>query len=472
MLSSQSYLQSLKPGQIDSLTQMLNREGWMSYAQTLLTENTTSTSDLNPSAKAILFIDLDRFKWVNDSLGHDSGDELLRQVSEVIKNGLDEPSTEEEDSVLFNLPGRMGGDEFVALVQSPNAVVKIEQIANRLIETLSQPFNLRAAEVEIGASIGIARYPQDSHKLEDLLKFADLAMYRAKHSGRNQLVFYQPEMIRQIEYRREVQSYLRKALNEELLDLCYEPIYDLHNKQVHAIEASLDFEQCEWLATLDQSSIFAIADESQVAIQLSQWMIEQGLKFIQKLSESEVDIGLVMPVRPGHFHQKDFVSWLEDRLEEYEIAPENLILSLNETCLNVQRFPVEKQLTALSKLGVEISAQSYGSGNLSPLRLHDWPINRLHLSSMFVSEITHKRSMEAIATALIHMGLTLNKKVIAYGVRTADQQSFLMSQQCVLMQGPYFGEPLSVAETEVLLMKSLQSDDEISPFEDLFLDDY
>ena len=378
---------------IDSLTQMPNRAGWLAMAEEALHKDSTN--------KAVLFIDLDRFKWVNDSLGHDAGDELLQLVSESIKSVLQDTSVNLNTSDSINIPGRMGGDEFVVLLQGSESLIQVEEIASRIVDVISQPIALKEAEVEIGASIGVANYPQDSKSLNDLLKFADLAMYRAKHSGRNQVVFYQPEMIRQIEFRRNKQFAIRKVLKEGSLRLDFQPIYDCNQQEIVAVEAILNLENSPALSSLDSAEVFSIADESQVAIQLSEWMIEEGLAFIQRLDKSELNISLVAPVRPSHFHQKTFADWLAEQLESYELTPENLILSLNDACLNVQRFPVEKQLKTLSKLGVEVAVQSFGSGNLSPLRLHDWPIDRLHLSSMFVTEITNKRSMESMAIALI-----------------------------------------------------------------------
>lgn len=445
---------------IDSLTQMPNRAGWLAAAESALVDG---------SAKAILFMDLDRFKWVNDSLGHDAGDELLRVVSQTIKNQLNSDSEQPTDN---DIVGRMGGDEFVILLQNKNSIAQLEQLANQLIEKISQPIALASAEVEIGASIGVAHYPQDSHELTDLLKFADLAMYRAKHSGRNQLVVYQPEMIRQIEYRRDIQTALRQALNDGLLTLEYQAIFNCQHAQVVAVEAYLNCDELSNLSALDQAEVFAIADESQVSVQLSKWMLQSGLAYLQELDESLDDLSLVVEVRPTHFHQKGFVDWLAETLEFYEIAPERLILNLNETCLNAQRFPVQKQLQELSKLGVEVAVQSFGVGNLSPLRLHDWPVDRLHLSSLFVAEITNKRSMEAMAVALIQMGHTLNKKVVAYGVKTAEQQAMLMSQQCFLMQGPFLGETLSAQEMESLLMGDSHHDNHNDNYLDEFSDDF
>jgi EAL domain-containing protein (putative c-di-GMP-specific phosphodiesterase class I) len=231
-----------------------------------------------------------------------------------------------------------------------------------------------------------------------------------------------------------------------------------------AIEAMLCVEKSQKLNALEQAEIFSIADESQVAGQLSEWMLDQALNFLNFQANSDVQVAMVVPVRPAHFHQKQFVDWLSERIESLEFPPQNLVLSLNENCLNAQRFPVEKQLKLLSKLGVEIAVQNFGSGNLSPLRLHDWAIDWLFLSSLFVTEITNKRSMESMAMALIQMGQTLNKKVVAYGVRSAEQQAFLLSQHCNLMQGPYLNEPMAAADMELLLLNGVVDNDESHTF--------
>jgi len=385
-------------------------------------------------------------------------------VSETLKHIIKTDDTSQAQ--LQNMVGRMGGDEFVVLLQAGDSVEQPEKIANDIVKALSQPMQLKQSEVEIGASIGVSHYPQDGKGLTELLKFADIAMYRAKHSGRNQVVFYQPEMIRRIEYCRGIQTDLRKALKEELLTLNYQPIYNCQTREIIAVEAILNLEHCQSFHTLEQAELFSIADESQVSILLGEWMFEEALEFMRCQKESDVQASLVVPVRPTHFHQKGFVDWLSELLENHEFPPENLVLSLNEGCLNAQRFPVEKQLKQIAKLGVEVAVQRFGSGNLSPLRLHDWPIDHLHLSSLFVTEITNKRSMESMAMALIQMGHTLNKKVVAYGVRSAEQQAFLISQHCYLMQGPFLNEPMNAVDMESMLISGVEDQETISYLED------
>lgn len=425
----------------DSLTQVLNREGWLAKAK--------DSIDHGSEAKAILFIDLDRFKFVNDSLGHKAGDLLLQMVAQLIEAEVDSPT---------DFVGRIGGDEFVVLLQKEQSVVNVEKIANRIIYSLSQPILLDTTEVEIGASIGISLLPTDSSDLAELLKYADLAMYRAKNSGRNQMVFFHQKMIKKIEYRRRIQTLLRKALREELLELNYLPVFDVQNNSITGAELHVSCSQIPELQSLDQEELFAIADESQVAISLSEWMLARGCEFLQRMQESELVVDIIVPIRPTHFHQNGFIEWLEVLLGQYEQSAENIVLQLNDSSLNAQRFPVEKQLYELQKLGVEVAVQNFGTGHLSPLKLHDWPIGQLNLSPTFTNEMTNKRSIASMAEALVQMGQMLNKKVVASGVTSFDQQEMLMTLNCYLMKGPLFSEPLSESNFERLCIHPMDQD--------------
>ncbi len=462
-------MNTLKATQIDGLTQIANRAGWLAFAQECL--DSQAGSDIN-TLKAVLFIDLDRFKWVNDSLGHDAGDRLLQKVACLIESCL-VLEGEQVDRV-----GRFGGDEFVVLVQHPSSMARLDALSNTIVKYLSQPICLgggscdESTEVEIGASIGVAHYPQDARELDSLLKFADLAMYRAKHSGRNQVVFYKPEMMQQIERRRQVQVQLRKALKQQQLTLDYLPVFDTQSQEMVAIEAKLNFLECAELMSLDATQLLSIAEESQVGIVLGEWMVTETIRFCAQLQQEGVEIACAIEVRPCHFQQKEFVGWLTELLDDYAVSPELVILSLSEGCLNSQRFSVMTHLTDLSKLGVDIAIRSFGAGNWSLLRLHDWPIDRLSLSPRFVQEVSHNKVIATLTATLIEMGLTLNKKVIACGVSSAEQVAFLNSHGCYLMQGSYLSEALSEIEIEAYLVQGLAGGDRgISPYYDPILEE-
>ncbi len=463
-------MNTLKVTQIDALTQIANRAGWLTFAQDCLESQTGSDTN---HLKAVLFIDLDRFKWVNDSLGHDAGDRLLQKVARLIESCL-VLEGEQADRV-----GRFGGDEFVVLVQHPSSIARLDALSNAIVKCLSQPICLHrsascdeSTEVEIGASIGVSYYPQDARELEALLKYADLAMYRAKHSGRNQVVFYKPEMMRQIEQRRQVQVQLRKALKQQQLTLDYLPVFDTQSQEMVAIEAKLNFAECAELMNLDAVQLLSIAEESQVGVVLGEWMVAETIRFCAQLQQEGVEIACAIEIRPCHFQQKEFVNWLTELLDDYGVPPELVILSLSEGCLNSQRFSVMAHLTELSKLGVDIAIRSFGAGNWSLLRLHDWPIDRLSLSPRFVQEVSHNKVIATLTATLIEMGLTLNKKVIACGVSSAEQVAFLNSYGCYLMQGPYLSEALSEVDIEAYLAQGLAGDDRgVSPYYDPILEE-
>ncbi len=439
--------------QKDALTQMANRAGWLARVQQIL-DNQPSSKVL-PLKAAVLFIDLDRFKWVNDSLGHKSGDMLLQNVARLIESCL---ILEGEHA---DIPGRLGGDEFVVWVQHSKSIMRVEVLANRIVQALAQPICLSEAgcdertEVEIGASIGVAYYPHDAQTVDELLKQADLAMYRAKHSGRNQVVVYTPEMLRQIERRRQVQIQLRRALKQQCLTLNYTPIVDAKNQVVEAIEATLNVSDYFEQEGLDETQLLEIVESSQIGVVLGEWMISETIRFCAQLLQEGVETLCSIEVRPSLFQQKEFVGWLTEQLETYALPPEWLVLSLSEGCLNSQRFSVSTQLKALSRLGVEIAIRSFGSGNWSLLRLHDWPIDRLNLSAQFIQAMTHDKVMATLTETLIEMGLTLNKKVVACGVENAEHMAFLNSYGCHLVQGPYLSEALSEQDIEAYLVQNL-----------------
>ena len=436
---------------IDDLTGLQGRGGWLEKAQSILSSD--------ESHKVIFYIDLDRFKFVNDSLGHDAGDVVLRKAAETLITQV---------APELDLVGRMGGDEFVILLTSPLSVARAEDIANNIIHHLSQPISIDTSEVEIGASIGISHYPKDSTSLEELLKFSDLAMYRAKHSGRNQQVTFHELMIKKIKYRREIQTYIRKALKEGTLNPVFQPIIDTRKQQMVSVELRIDCNESDGLYGLEQEELFNIADESQVAVELGEWMFDQSLQFLIEMQEAQEEIEIITPIRPGHFQQKNFVSWLSQRLEEAQVPPEHLVLQFSDQVFNSMRFPVQRRLHALSNLGVLIAVQNFGTGQLSPMKLHDWPISQVHLSYAFVSEMTVKNSIASMTAALIQMGLMLNKQVVACGVSSLEQQAMLYSHQCYLMQGPLFGENLTQSELEKQRFETLN---DLNYLDDDYLDD-
>ena len=446
--------------QLDPLTQLPNRAGWMQATQLAIAP---SQNLAKPDSKAILFIDLDRFKWVNDTLGHEAGDELLVEVASRLLNEVD-LNCETPDLV-----GRIGGDEFVVLIQSPSSFVELERIAQCMIDSLAESIQLKAGEADIGASIGIARYPQDAHDVDELLSLADLAMYRAKNSGRNQWVLYHPEMIRQIKRRQNLQAKIREGIRNDGFQLRFRPVFDSQNQQIIALHVLLKCDDDE-LEGLELEDLYAISDESQLGVRLGKRLITKSLDCLQELNAIGIDLPFIIDMRPGLFQQRGLVDWLEAEIEQSETSPEQIILAMNERCLNTQRFSVQQQLKGLDKLGCELAIQDFAGGQWSLQQLHDWPISQLHLSGTFVQSMLQNRSMEALAEAVLNLGRTLNKKVVAYCVNSGDQQAFLKSYHCDWMHGNWLGEVLEWDEVVSEIARNRHAPKRDYD-EELFLDD-
>jgi len=269
-------------------------------------------------------------------------------------------------------------------------------------------------------------------------------------------VLYNPEMTRQIQRRQNLQNKIRDALRHDGFELKFKPVLSVQTQQVVALYAVIRGEDSA-LEELEPEELNAISDESQLGVKLGQWIVEASLNFLKEMRELGLDLPIIVNMRPGHFQQRNLVDWLEDQLDQYDVSPEQLILAMNERCLNSNRFAVQQQLKALDKLGCELAVQDFASGQWSLQQLHDWPISQLHLSSLFVQNMLQSRSMEALAEAVLNLGHTLNKKVVAYGVNSVDQQEFLNSYHCDWMHGSWFGELLERDEVVNVITESRNS---------------
>lgn len=453
--------------QLDALTQLPNRAGWMQATQLAFAHDQQASDEASPSktrhSKAMLFVDLDRFKWVNDTLGHEAGDELLCEVATRLLNEVDLNASPPD------MVGRLGGDEFVVLLQAPDSMLKVEQIAQRMIDSLSESFELQAGEADIGGSIGISSYPQDGREVEALLSLADLAMYRAKHSGRNQWVRYNSEMTRQIKRRQMLQGKIRDAVRNDGFELRFCPVYDAQAEHIVALHAVVHCQDPE-LNELEVEAFYSISDESQLGVRLGQWIIQASLDSLENMSAVGVDLPLIVDMRPGLFQQRDLVDWLEEQIETRDVSAEQLLLAMNERCLNTQRFAVHEQLKLISKLGCELAIQDFATGQWSISQLHDWPISQLHLSPVFVQGMLQNHSTEALAEAVLSLGHTLNKKVVAYGVHSDEHQAFLKTYRCAWIQGEWLGAVLDLDEVinQVAYNRQRSDSDTADPY---FLDD-
>jgi diguanylate cyclase (GGDEF)-like protein len=390
---------------------------------------------------AVLLLDLDRFKDVNDTLGHPAGDQLLRGVAERLKFCL-----REEDA-----PARIGGDEFAVILSNLRSPEQAAAVARKILERLSQPFVLEGRQVHIGASIGITVSPDDAADVDQLLRNADLALYRAKTEGRNAHRFYASDMTVQVEARRALEHDLRRALEHDELFLEYQPEYDLRTSHPVGAEALLRW-QHPTRGLLMPEVFIPVAETAGLISLLGRWVLQRVASqrrawrdadfppfFIAiNVSLSQCRHGDLKKVIEETQTRNSDLSWLEIEVTEHLFLPPGA-----EDCIVTLR--------SLSKLGVTIAIDDFGTGYSSLGRLRDLPVDKIKIDRAFVAELGIRPSADKIVRAMITLAKSLDITVTAEGVETEEQLAFLTMEGCDCAQGNYLGLPLPPEQFATIL---------------------
>jgi diguanylate cyclase (GGDEF)-like protein/PAS domain S-box-containing protein len=401
---------------------------------------------------AVLFVDLDRFKQINDSMGHPQGDLLLQHVSSRLGKEI------RNDDTL----ARIGGDEFVLLLEGINKVDTFTHAAQKLIALFDEPFILDQQEVNISASIGIAIYPEDGQESTTLLRNADAAMYRAKEIGRDNYQFYTQELTKNALARVAMESRLRHALDRGELYLVYQPQVALSNGAIIGAESLLRWQSPD-LGLVSPATFIPFAEESGLIHSIGQWVLSkacrQGRLWLdQGYSLEHIAVNISgMQIQRGNL-----VDEVTKALEESRLPPERLELEVTEGFIMEDPEFAIKQLSVLRDLGVMLSIDDFGTGYSSLSYLKRLPIDKLKIDQSFVRDIPKDQDDMAITNAVIAMGHTLGLAVIAEGIETDVQVKFLTSRGCKEGQGYLFSKPLPADEFKKLLCKQSQIDDEQS----------
>jgi len=397
---------------------------------------------------ALLFIDLDHFKTLNDSLGHDIGDLLLQQVAERLISCVREGDT----------VSRLGGDEFVVMLehlstQAIEAAAQAEGVAEKILTALNKPFNLAEHEYHNTASIGIALFNDQSQSQEDLLKHADIAMYQAKKTGRNALCFFDPKMQDAIRARMSLENDLRKALKKKEFQLHYQI-------QVNGAGQALGAEALiRWIhptrGLISPYHFIPLAEDTGLILPIGQWVLETACAQLKAWEENPLthDLTLSINVSAKQFNQSDFVKQVQATLQHYEINPSLLNLELTESIIidNIDHIIVT--MIALQALGVHFELDDFGTGYSSLQYLKQLPLHQLKIDQSFVRDIIEDNSDQAIIRTIIAMAGSLNLEVIAEGVETDNQLAFLINYGCNHFQGYLFGKPVPIEVFEAALKK-------------------
>ena len=390
----------------------------------------------NGQRLAVLYLDLDRFKPVNDSLGHAAGDRLIQDVAERLRTCLREGDT----------VARLGGDEFTLLLPGVSQVVDAARVAEKVLDTLRVPFQIEGREIFATASIGISLYPEDGHDVETLVKNADAAMYRAKQQGRDNYQLYTPALNATALERLALESSLRHALAKNELVIHYQPVLDLATGHVQAMEALLRWQHPE-LGLLPPAEFISLAEVTGLIIAFGPWVLRTACAQTREWQEAgHAELGVAVNLSARQFQHPDLVAQVRRALEETKLDPAFLELEITESSAMHGEAAVHT-LRELKALGVRIAIDDFGTGYSSLSYLRRFPIDTLKIDRSFIADITRDPDDAAIATAVIALAHTLKLRVVAEGVETEEQVAFLSARRCDRVQGFLFGAPLPAEDS-------------------------
>ncbi|MDH5473699.1 MAG: EAL domain-containing protein [Gammaproteobacteria bacterium] len=417
----------------DALTGLGNRIMMMDRL-----EHALDSANRNEHMVGILFLDLDRFKNINDSLGHSVGDLLLKEIAKRL-----EAAVRSNDIIA-----RLGGDEFVVIAEKINHIDDLIILSERLIKTISTKINVKDHELFITTSIGMTIYPLDDDNPEGLIKHADSAMYTAKETGRNTYAFFTQEMTDIANARIKLESDLRKALHSSQLLLYYQPKVNLKTGTIIGLEALLRWQTPD--KTIHSPAKFIpVLEETGLIHEVGEWVIKQACLFIKKLDASGFnDLSIAVNLSAKQFSQNNLIETISEIINNHDINGSRLELEITENLLVANINEASETLSLLSKLGIHIAIDDFGTGYSSLSYLKKLPIDTLKIDRSFVKDIGHDEEDQAIISAIIGLAKTLKLNIVAEGVETQDQHDFLALNDCHIIQGFFYSPPLP--EDEIL----------------------
>ena len=421
----------LKQAHYDTLTGLPNRFLSLDRLSHILVE-----SSRNHEKAALLFLDLDDFKKINDTLGHETGDKLLKEAAQRLSH-----SVRSGDTI-----GRLGGDEFIVLLGNLGDGNNARLIAENLIEAFRNAFKIDNRELLLTATIGIAIYPDDGNTPSELLRNADSAMYHAKSMGRNTYSFFTQDMNREVSRRLAIEEQIHGALGRNEFSVYYQPIVETASKKVVGAEALLRWHN-PLLGETDPEEFIPIAEQTGIIISMGQFVLVQALNnAAQWQQDFNPDFIISINLSPRQFRDPDLVNLIKDTMESSAIAPGTLELEITEGVLMTGHSYISDAIEALHKLHMKIAMDDFGTGYSSLSYLRNYPFNVLKIDREFVRDITDDSSDRELINAAIAMAHGLKLKVVAEGVETEAQLSYLQEIKCDYSQGFLFGKPVTSDE--------------------------
>ena len=393
------------------------------------------------SQLAVMFLDLDHFKHINDSLGHALGDELLREVAKRLSGRVRKGDT----------VARLGGDEFIIVMEHIDGPDDADTLAQELMETLRHPFNLRGHRLFVDTSIGICLFPSDGDDCDELLKNADAAMYQAKEDGRNNYSFYQAHLTESSMDRVNMVSSLRQALDREELEVFFQPQVSLPDRQVIGAEALVRWNHPE-TGVLQPARFLALAEESGLIVPMGLWVLRSACAHVTRWKAAGLPIQRVaVNLAAKQIRRADLLPEILDILHDTGCRPEWLELEITEGFIMRETDSAIEILRQLRQVGINLAIDDFGTGYSSLSHLKRLPVNKLKIDRSFIRDLARDPSDAAIARAVIALGSSLNLEITAEGVENAYQERFLIRESCQQAQGFRYGRPMPAAKFSRML---------------------
>ncbi len=424
----------------DELTKLLNRRGLEKVLKSELT-----IAKQREDILALMYIDFDRFKSINDTLGHHVGDQLLEGIGQRLKACVGKG----------NSIARMGGDEFMILCPALHSKEESIQAAKEIFQCLQAPFYINGIELYITASIGISLYPTNGDNVVDLMKYADIALYRAKDQGRNNYQLYESSMHIITDHSFFLEQDLRKALIHEEFLAFFQPRVDSNTGEIIGAEALIRWNHPE-LGLIPPSEFIPVAEETGMIILIGQWMKKTVCEHLVKWREQGMPlVPISINISAQRFLQRDFASNFRTVLEEYDLEGSLFEIEITENSLMKNEGYVKNTIEELKELGIKIYIDDFGTGYSSFSYLKEFKLDGIKIDQSFIRDISNESENASITSAMIQMAHLLQMDVVAEGVETADELAFLQNHHCQHVQGYLFGKPMPSEEFERLLANGI-----------------
>ncbi|MDQ7076190.1 MAG: EAL domain-containing protein [Gammaproteobacteria bacterium] len=421
----------------DSLTGLANRALFDDNLRQALARSRRKESLLG-----LLFIDLDRFKMINDTLGHDAGDELLRNVAQRIKNVIREG----------DFAARLGGDEFTVIVEGIAAISNAGIVAQKILQAMSAPFTLNGQQVAVSSSIGVATYPTAGNSAEELIKNADIAMYRAKNRGRNNYQIYSDDLTPNERHRLQTEHELHRALKQNELQLHYQPIIETQTGAILGAEALLRWRRNGHQELIPPLEFIPILEKTGLIVSVGKWVLRNACLQCKTWHDAGAEnLRITVNLSPQQLRGPDTLQWIQDALNESQLAAQFLELEISSRIFTHPSSTEKESLDSIRAMGVGLCIDDFGYGDTSLSCLMSNQLNSVKIDRRFLQGVTTHKPTNVVIAAIIQMAQNLGLQVIAEGVENRAQLSFLQAHGCAQSQGYLFSPPIEAQKFARLL---------------------